>query len=101
VYWCWLWDINHHIHKDDRTNIMNNFKEILFSRSENKTFNKYNEFSILYYNKYPQLKRYAEQLWNRREDWAIMYRLDMLIRGNHTQNYVEKSIENLKDIMFN
>jgi hypothetical protein len=46
---------------------MNNFKEILFSRSENETFNKYNEFSILYYNKYPQLKIYTEQLWNRRE----------------------------------
>jgi hypothetical protein len=30
-----------------------------------------------------------------------MYRLDMLICGNYTQNYVEKSIGILKDIIFN
>ncbi|RIB21214.1 hypothetical protein C2G38_2177236 [Gigaspora rosea] len=39
-------------------------------------------------------------LWNRHQYWARCFCVDLLIRGNHTNNYVECGFGLLKDIIF-
>ena len=41
-----------------------------------------------------------ENLWEKQELWAHCFQKTLLIRGNHTNNYVEAGIKILKDLMF-
>ena len=38
-------------------------------------------------------------LWERRREWCLRYRADMLRRGHNTNNFVEASIRFFKDIV--
>lgn len=40
-----------------------------------------------------------EKFLGRIKEWAKFYRIDTIIRGHHTNNYVEASIRILKDII--
>lgn len=53
-----------------------------------------------YVTKYPQLKKRLQQFWERRGEWAISHRLDLMTRGNHTNNYAEAGMRVLKEIIF-
>ena len=50
--------------------------------------------------KYPQLAKCLEQFWKRRNEWAISYRIDLMTRDNHTNNYAEAGMRILKEIVF-
>jgi hypothetical protein len=59
----------------------------------------YNVFKQNFYN-YPLLRKHFELLWNRRKFWALSFRVGLPIRGNNTNNYLERSFGILKDIIF-
>ena len=65
-----------------------------------------------YVTKYPQLAKRMQQFWERHDEWAISHRidsyqydcllsssLDLMIRGNHTDNYAEAGMRVLKEIV--
>ena len=60
----------------------------------------YHELKDTYYQQYPLFRKHYELLWNRRRDWAYSFRSGLLLRGNHTNNYIERSFGLLKDIIF-
>src|SRR5205823_6184732 len=60
----------------------------------------YNEFKQMFYQQYPLLQRHFELLWERRRFWALSFRSNLPMRGNNTNNYVERSFGILKDIIF-
>src|SRR3954447_786117 len=39
-------------------------------------------------------------MWERRQCWALSFRVGLPTRGNNTNNYVERSFGILKDIVF-
>src|SRR4051812_12824415 len=39
-------------------------------------------------------------MWERRQCWALSFRVGLPTRGNNTNNYIERSFGILKDIMF-
>jgi len=100
AFWRWLYDSKHHINKEDRTTIMEKMKRILYSSSISEMEMHYNEFKQRFYCSYPLLKKHFELLWERRHFWAHSFRSRLLIRGNNTNNYIERSFCTLKDIIF-
>ena len=57
------------------------------------------EFKQKFYN-YLKLRSHFELLWERRQFWALSFRLRLPMRGNNTNNYVERSFGIMKDIVF-
>ncbi|CAB4431809.1 unnamed protein product [Rhizophagus irregularis] len=98
--WRWLWNANNQIKKDDRSTVISDFKRILYANSENIMNVEYQKFQLQWYNKYSKLARHCSLLWERREFWAVSFRDGALTRGNHTNNYVERSFGIIKDIIF-
>ena len=49
---------------------------------------------------YPQLAKRLQQFGEGRSEWAISHRLDLMTRGNHTNNYAEPGMRVLKEIIF-
>ncbi|PKY53879.1 hypothetical protein RhiirA4_426357 [Rhizophagus irregularis] len=100
AFWRWIHDSKHQINKEDRVSIMGKMKKILYARSDSEMNLNYGEFKQAFYNQYPLLRNHFELLWERRRFWALSYRSILPIRGNNTNNYVERSFGILKDIIF-
>ena len=79
---------------------MEKMKRILYASSISEMEAHYNEFKQSFYNPYPLLKKHFELLWERRHFWAQSFRLELPIRGNNTNNYIEQNFCTLKDIIF-
>ena len=56
----------------------------------------FDDFKNSYYD-YPLLRKHFEHLC---QFWALSFRVELLTRGNNTNNYVERSFGILKDIIF-
>jgi hypothetical protein len=100
AFWRWIYDSKHCIKKEDREFIMGKMKKILYAQSDTEMNAHYSEFGQKYYHQYPLLRKHFELLWERRCFWALSFRSALLIRGNNTNNYVERSFGLLKDIIF-
>ena len=44
--------------------------------------------------------KHIQQLWKRRSEWALSYRVKEITRGNHTNNYAEGGIRIIKEMVF-
>lgn len=100
AFWRWLYESKHGIHKDDRVPIIQSFKAILYASSILEMENRFLEFKSKYFIRYNQLAVHCTHMWERRNSWALSYRQNLLLRGNHTNNYVERSFGLIKDIIF-
>lgn len=78
--------------------IMNKMKKILYAQSCVDMYAHCEEFKKSF--NYPQLMKHFELLWERREYWALSFRLNLPMRGNNTNNYIERSFGIIKDIIF-
>ncbi len=78
---------------------MSKMKEILYSLSFSEMDMHYNEFKK-FYSPYPLLQRHFELLWERCQSWALSFRVGLPMRGNNTNNYIERGFGIFKDIIF-
>ena len=104
-WWKWLWDNTHGIHKDDRQPIILIVKKLVYAPTKSELESCYDNLMKQnspesYITKYPQLAKCLQQFWERRGEWAISHRLDLITRGNHTNNYAEAGMRVLKEIIF-
>ncbi|CAG8667318.1 39344_t:CDS:2 [Gigaspora margarita] len=60
----------------------------------------YEDFKRKYYYKYLQLKKHVEHLWEHQQFWALSFHLELPLRGNNTNNYVERGFGIMTDIIF-
>ena len=100
AFWKWLYDSKHRINKEDRTPIIKIMKKIIYASTELDMNKYYQELKQEFYHPYPQLQKHLDLLWERRQFWALSFRLTLPIRGNNTNNYIERSFRILKDIIF-
>ncbi|CAG8477470.1 14558_t:CDS:2 [Gigaspora margarita] len=100
AFWRWLWNANNHIHKDDRLSIIEHMKSMVYASTGAELVFSFENLQRQYFIKYPNLATYITRSWNRRQDWALFFRIGLPTHGNHTNNYVEKSFGLLKDIVF-
>lgn len=57
-----------------------------------KTFSK-----KTYISDYPKIARYLENLYSRKEEWALCFRKSLILRGQKTNNICEAAMRVLKD----
>ena len=79
---------------------MAKMKKIVYALSSIEMDTYYCEFKWEFYTSYPQLQRHFEILWERRQFWAHSYHSGLPMRGNHTNNYIERSFDTLKHDLF-
>ena len=53
------------------------------------------------FEKYPNAKKYLQDVLGLKESWALAYRNSLPIRGNNTNNYVEAQFLIIKDEILN
>ena len=76
-------------------------KKLLYAHNESELLQRYDLITQEpYITKYPQVSSRLEHFWERRSEWALTYRLEKMMRGNHTNNYAEAGIRILKEIIF-
>ena len=80
-------------------------KKMVFSKSQEDLEERYQSFikcdhADSYGKKYPNLVKNLEVFWERRSEWALSFRMEMIFRNNHTNNYAEAAIRVLKEMIF-
>ena len=103
AWWRWLWGKENCIKKDDRITVINGIKRCTWAKTPK-------EFEIVYndllhneaspVHSHPVLQEKLHQAYERKQEWAIAFRCNMLTRGNHTNNYAESGIRIIKDQIF-
>lgn len=98
----WLWNSHNGISKDHRKIIMTEFQRLLYSVCEEDAEEIYQEFlqnkiHLLYGN----FVQYIRNMWERKTEWILCFRTQLVTRGNDTNNFAEDSIRIFKDIVFN
>ncbi len=95
----WLHDSKNAVHKDDRVMVIGAFCAIVYAEIKISYI-----ISLLKKNsiiiKYPNFIKHLNTHWKKWCLWAHCYRIDILLRGNHTDNYAEAGIQILKELLF-
>ena len=78
---------------------MEKIKKILYAQSDSEMNMHYNEFKEKFY-RHPKLQNHFELLWERKQFWVLSFCIGLPMRGNNTNNYIERSFGIMKDIVF-
>ncbi|CAG8629716.1 19316_t:CDS:2 [Gigaspora margarita] len=78
----------------DHTQIMTLFKKGLYAPTIDEMEIEFSNLRHKYFTKYDQLAAYCLRLWERRATWALALSKSLILCGNHTNNYVKRTIAN-------
>jgi len=98
--WRWLWDGKNAILLADRQFLMRLFRAVLFAKFVvecEEAWKGLEEDDVAL--KYPRFLAHLSTMWDRRKEWCLCFRGDLLTRGHNTNNFVEASIRVFKDIV--
>ena len=100
AFWRWLCVSDHKVDIFKRQSLMIRFRNILFETDPEEAVKLYEGLiGDEYVKTMPALSNHLSKLWKRRLEWCISERLDLLTRGNNTNNITEASIRILKDVI--
>lgn len=94
--WRWLWDPKHVIEKDDRKDLMQGFRRVLYACEECETEELYSSL-LEQAESFENFQGYVESLWDRKESWGMAWRNIASLRGHHTNNFAEITVRLFKD----
>lgn len=93
-----MFDKKHEIDLDDRSHLLNLFKAMMYASTEKELENYYMAvLSDICANKYPNYLKHIASYVDRRTEWALCYRDQLLVRGNNTNNLCESAMHIMKD----
>ena len=96
--WRWLWNSKNGINKEDKQYLMECVRKLVYAENTDKLdtmYQSYKKDAVI--QKHKKFMRHLENYWERRDEWAICFRDQTLLRGNNTNNYAESGIRILKD----
>ena len=99
--WRWLWNSKNAINKEDKQYLMGCVRKLVYAENTDTldtTYQSYKKDAVI--RKHEKFMKHLENYWERRDEWAICFRDQTLLRGNNTNNYAESGIRILKDIVF-
>ncbi|XP_065217403.1 uncharacterized protein LOC135843445 [Planococcus citri] len=96
--WRWLWDSVNKIKPEDRIQLMNSFKKVMYAENLTEMENAYSN-CVNYGTKYDKWIKFIAEHWKYKQKWALSYRNDD-IRQHLTNNFTETSIRIFKDDVF-
>jgi len=86
----WLWDGQHAIPHDDRPQLLQQLKRLMYAHSVEQLLNECAEVTRSdVVMRHPGFASYLGHLLDRKNAWAFCFRHDLPVRGNTTNNYCE------------
>ena len=95
--WQWLWAVAHKIEKGDRAPLLQLFRKLVYSDTEQlfkKAVAEMKKHPL--YKKYPSFKTHIEQdVLPRKDSWSLLYRIHERLTTSsvNTNNYVESMLQ--------
>ena len=103
--WQWLLLGSHKIEKQDRSELLQIFRRVVYSKTEEEFVESENKMkSNALYQKYPAFKSHVEvNILPRKNLWSLLYRISEKLPTSsvNTTNYVESSFRWTKEQQFN
>lgn len=97
--WRWLWAETHRISKEDRQQLMTEFRKVMYACDVTEAENLFQEaMDSDTAEDYDNYRDYLSKLWERRELWCLAFR-NAQHRGHHTNNFAEVTVRLYKDIV--
>ena len=98
--WRWLHESKNSISQADRPYFLTLFKRSLYAETKQDFENCFSELlNDGRCKKYPNLVSYLQNLYNDKESFALCFRTELPVRGNHTNNFAEAQFLVLKDVI--
>lgn len=102
-WWRWLWEKKQEIDLEDRKDIMQLVRKLVYALSPLELSEMYHDIinnptSLV--SLYPNVEQRLQDMRQREEEWALAHRSDLTTRGKNTNNYSEASMRILKDRVF-
>ena len=99
--WRFMWNAKNAVRLEDRTYLLGLVKALVYAGSDA-------DITELYANikrdetarQYRSFLSYVATIYERRHMWAVCYRVQLPVRGNNMNNYVEAFMRVLKDQIF-
>ncbi|KAK3932908.1 Hydroxylamine reductase [Frankliniella fusca] len=98
AFWRYVWDSKHKVPAEDRVEVHFLFKDWCYIDDRDRFEQMYKD--ILNHPKIKSNANLVKQItgyYERKEEWALCFRTDLLLRGNNTNNYSERTIKGYKD----
>ena len=97
--WRWLWNSRHGIPKNSRSHLLKLIKAIMMSSTVDELEQRHaNLKEDETASQFDQFVHYTDNLHKWKEEWALCYRRDTVIRANNTNNYAEAGIRTIYSI---
>lgn len=96
--WRYLWNASTGVPLNKRQELFGMIKKLLYSSDTQSLADNYTKIcQSEEAGKYPKYFTYVENRFERREEWAICYRKNLVLRGQNTNNFCEAAMRILKD----
>ncbi|KAL5246177.1 hypothetical protein ACI65C_013585 [Semiaphis heraclei] len=86
--------------KEKRLPLMRMFQKVLYATDE-VNLNEETSNILNLRDEFPNFVKRFENYFKRKNEWVLMFRRDIITRGNNTNNYAEACIRILKEIILN
>ncbi|XP_071484474.1 uncharacterized protein [Diadema antillarum] len=94
--WRWLWSAAHNIPLKDRPEHLRHMRRMIFATSSQEADELFAS-SMADPELHKSFKDYLQSAYSRKSQWACLYRTELPLRGNLTNNYCESAMRLLKD----
>eukprot|EP00102_Acyrthosiphon_pisum_P018293 XP_008189990.1 PREDICTED: uncharacterized protein LOC103311926 [Acyrthosiphon pisum] len=96
--WGWLHETKNMVLKEKRLPLMRMFQKVLYAADE-VNLNEATSDILNLKDEFPNFVKRFENYFKRKNEWVLMFRRDIITRGNNTNNYAEACIRILKEII--
>ena len=97
----WLCEKKNRVHADHRSQILSLMKLLIHGEMEDISERTDDILKHRLFEKYPNAKRYLQDVLDLKESWVLAYQNSIPIRRNNTNNYVEGQFLIIKDEILN
>ncbi|XP_043229530.1 uncharacterized protein LOC122385369 [Amphibalanus amphitrite] len=96
--WRWLCGKQSGVAADQRQEALQRVRALLRATTEHDLSQRWEELlAFTRTKKLGHFEKYMEERWIRRHEWAMCFRSDLMVRGNHTNNLTEAAFRIIKD----
>ncbi|XP_029907617.1 uncharacterized protein LOC115359339 isoform X1 [Myripristis murdjan] len=96
--WRWLWNAHNGVAKQDRPQLLNLFKSLVYADSTLALIAQYNRcLADAVAMKYPRFLHHLAEVYERHEEWAVCLRDDFPTRGPNGSSFVESAVKVMKE----
>ncbi|XP_070839700.1 uncharacterized protein [Chaetodon trifascialis] len=96
--WRWLWSSSNGVPEQHRAHLLKSFRGLVYASTPAALMEGYTRLMEDHVaSQHPKFVRYLQEVFKRREEWAICLQAQPPTGGNRTSNYVESAMRVVKE----